>query len=105
MKNTLKLLVKELTIQKRKLEGKSESMSAKEMFENLCFYEKTNNSAYLIYEMYGQDKYTDDEVTTIITFKKHEKLVRVKKLNKTSSYNFNAEEIQAINKQIEELGW
>ena len=55
--------------------------------------------------MYGQDKYTDDEVTTIITFKKYEKLVRIKKLNKTSSYNLNAKEIKAINKQIEELGW
>lgn len=80
-------------------------MTAKEMFEELCFYEKTNNSAYLIYEMHGQDRYTNDVVTTIITFKKREKLVRIKKLNKTSSYNFNAKEIKAINKQIEELGW
>lgn len=78
---------------------------AKEIFEELDFYEKTNNSAYLIYEKHGEDKYTDDKVTTIITFKKHEKLVRVKKLNKTSSYNFNAKEIKAINKQIEEFGW
>ena len=80
-------------------------MTAKEMFEEQCFYEKTNNSAYLIYEMYGKNRYTDENVLTRITFKKHEKLVKVKKLGKTTSYDFNAKELQAINKQVEELGW
>lgn len=79
-------------------------MSAKEMFEELCFYEKTNNTAYLIYEMFGKNQYTEENITTRITFKKHEKLVKVKKLGKTTSYDFNAKEIQAINKQVEELG-
>lgn len=80
-------------------------MTAKEMFEELCFYEKTNNKCYLIYTMYGKDRYTDTDVETIITFKKKEKLVRIKKPNKASIYNLNAKELQAINKQCEELGW
>lgn len=80
-------------------------MTAKDMFEEVCFYEKTNNSAYLIYEMYGKNQYTDENVTTRITFKKHEKLVKIKKLGKTTSYDFNAKELKAINKQCEELGW
>ena len=80
-------------------------MSAKEMFEELCFYEKTNNKTYLIYTMYGKDKYTDENVETIITFKKKEKLVRIKKQNKSSAYNLDVQELQAINKQVEELEW
>jgi hypothetical protein len=39
------------------------------------------------------------------TFKKHEQLVKVKKIGKTTSYDFNSKEIKAIQKQIEELGW
>ena len=80
-------------------------MSAKEMFETLGFCQKTNNSVYLIYKMFSIDKYTSEKVEIVITFKKHEKLVRIKKMNKTSAYNLNANEIKAINKQIEELEW
>ena len=75
------------------------------MFEELCFYEKANNKTYLIYTMYGKDRYTDENVEIIITFKKKEKLVRIKKQKKVSAYNLNMKELQAINKQVEELGW
>jgi hypothetical protein len=80
-------------------------MSAREMFEELSFYQTKNSSAYLIYEMYGKNQYTDEDIITRITFKKHEQLVKVKKIGKTTSYDFNSKEIKAIQKQIEELGW
>lgn len=93
-------------LKKQALENvKKNNMSAKEMFEELCFYEKTNNKCYLIYTKYGEDRYTNENVETIITFKKKEQLVRIKKPHKTSAYNLNCQELQAINKQIEELGW
>ncbi len=65
-------------------------MSAKEMFEKLG-YELIHN---VLYEM----EYYNSRYDTYIWFYKTRKSIEM-------SNEFNLEELQAINKQVEELGW
>jgi hypothetical protein len=68
-------------------------MSAKEMFKKLGYKRTTNNKneiEYIHKVIYGGDKY--------IYFNKQNKFIE------TFEY-ITLEELQAINKQVEELGW
>ena len=76
-------------------------MSAKEMFENINMYEQ--NVVY-------KDKvimYTDIRSKLVITFYLEKKEIAIDSLNdkQNKRYELSYKVFQAINKQIEELGW
>lgn len=76
-------------------------MSAREMFENINMYEQ--NVVY-------KDKvimYTDIRSKLVITFYLEKKEIAIDSLNdkQNERYELSYKVFQAINKQIEELGW
>lgn len=76
-------------------------MSAKEMFEKINMYKQ--NVVY-------PDKvimYTDIRSKLVITFYLKEKKITIDSLNDNQGkrYELNYKIFQAINKQVEELGW
>ena len=79
-------------------------MSAKEMFEKLGYELKEETKKYLRYKK-GISKYGDG---MYIEFDLNNKKIRL--YTKTPQYNNNPRyadyrEFEAINKQVEELGW
>jgi hypothetical protein len=74
--------------------------SAKEMFEELGYKETENDKFFLKY--YEICKLQNDKE---ITFHKGDRTITVKDDNGTRHRWFNLKELQAINKQISELGW
>ena len=75
-------------------------MTAKEMFEELGYKETENDIYFLKY--YKPCKLQSDKE---IKFHKLDKTFTVKDDNSISHRWINVPELQAINKQIEELGW
>lgn len=76
-------------------------MSAKELFENINMYKQ--NVAY-------PDKvimYIDIRSKLVVTFYLKEKKIAIDSLNDNQEkrYELNYKVFQAINKQVEELGW
>ncbi|HIQ90720.1 MAG TPA: hypothetical protein IAB27_03730 [Candidatus Coprosoma intestinipullorum] len=71
-------------------------MSAKEMFEKLG-YKQEIHIAYILY-IKNEDDYSQDEQRI---FFHHD----TETINKPFTGGINAKELQAINKQVEELGW
>ena len=75
-------------------------MSAKEMFGKLGYFESSMpNSDELVYNFAS----SDIEDYRYIAFNKIEKYIEID--NHTCYFNMSLEELQAINKQIEELSW
>lgn len=79
--------------------------SAKEMFEELGYNEMYQNKHYMFYvkDLVDTPEYERDSIHLEFNFD-------TKTFNKTygddnSVYEITLEELQAINKQIEELGW
>ena len=72
--------------------------NAKEMFEKLGYmYDPTEISTYFYYVSAINN--------TIIAFDDILRTVRVSQIDKEYAQTFNVGELQAINKQVEELGW
>lgn len=74
-------------------------MTAKEMFEKLeyirPYYEKDHTIEYISYQ---EDDFYGRTLKTSIIFNKRTKSIKIVGI-------ITLEELQAINKQIEELGW
>ena len=70
--------------------------SAKEMFEELGYKQTINNTKYIYMSSYHNTIIEFDEI--IVT-------VRISQIDKEYAQTFNMKELQAINKQVEELGW
>ena len=81
-------------------------MSAKEMFEKLGYELIEDSKSYLRYANYfGGSKYQGGE---LIDFDKKNKKFRLTRKSCQGNVHFKygaLKELQAINKQIEELGW
>ena len=81
-------------------------MSAKEMFEKLGYKEKINYT----YDFIEYDK-IDETHTSEIVFFKGDKTIQAYKYENWKgeddgyALSITLEELQAINKQVEELGW
>ena len=75
-------------------------MSAKEILEKLG-YEETENDIYFLKYFKKGNLHHDKE----IKFHKLDKTFTVKDDNGINYRWINLEELQAINKQVEELGW
>lgn len=78
-------------------------MSAKEMFEEMNYIQKINNERYIIYEHKSDTRFT-------IRFDKKYREIQITRksftiFNRTSLIGLYLDDIQAINKQLEELGW
>lgn len=73
-------------------------MSAKEMFEKLGYELSKNDKKYIIYE----NKICDTSMKII--FDLDFKIVK-KSYNRNDASWIHLQELQAINKQVEELGW
>lgn len=71
-------------------------MSAKEMFEELGYKQTINNTKYIYMSSYHN---------TIIEFDEIVRTIRISQIDKEYAQTFNFIELQAINKQLEELGW
>lgn len=85
--------ISELIQAVKQLNKKVKEMSADEMFEELG-YEKTKvNEYWIIYKNLKKD----------IDFNLKHKTIEVE--NQMQSEEFNMQELQAINKKVEELGW
>lgn len=70
-------------------------MSAKEMFERLGYKQVNDDVNYLIYDLDGVFK---------LKFYKPQQDIEIEVIEDT--YNtLDVEELKAINKQVEELGW
>ena len=76
-------------------------MSAKEMFEELGYEEKTNVLGLYYYKFsskHDKDNYSGQDWEHKIKFDNYSKGIYSDKF-------FNIQLLQAINKQVEELGW
>ena len=75
-------------------------MTAKEMFEKLGYEEDLNNNFYV-----GYIKLIPNTITKnrMITFMKDDKYFTF--IDQDNNVCIDLEELKAINKQIEELGW
>ena len=70
-------------------------MNAKDMFERLGYKQVNNDFNYLIYDLNGVFK---------LKFYKPRQYIKIEVIE--DIYNtLDVEELQAINKQVEELGW
>lgn len=70
-------------------------MSAKKMFERLGYKQVNDDVNYLIYDLDGIFK---------LKFYKPQQYIEIEVIE--DAYNtLDVEELQAINKQVEELGW
>lgn len=81
-------------------------MKAKEIFKDLGYTKKVNNNQEVIYNKLFIEEHIDE----FIIFNKKEKIIEV--FNKTAQNDYedchmpiNVDELKAINKQVEELGW
>ena len=70
-------------------------MSAKKMFEKLGYKQVNNDINYLIYDLDGIFE---------LKFYKPQQYIEIKVIEDAYS-TLDVEELQAINKQVEELGW
>lgn len=70
--------------------------SAKEQFEELGYKQTINNTKYIYMSSYHN---------TIIEFDEIVRTIRISQIDKEYAQTFNIMELQAINKQVEELGW
>lgn len=68
--------------------------SAKEMFEELGYKQTITDTKYIYVSSYNNTIIEFDEI--IVT-------VRISQIDKEYAQTFNMEELQAINKQVEEL--
>ena len=78
-------------------------MSAREMFEKLGYEIEQDNEVRLVYIKVTQDNGIDDGLIEKVIFEKIHRWISA-----TSDGYFipiSFEELQAINKQVEELGW
>ena len=75
-------------------------MSAKEMFENLDYNQKEESSYIQFTKIYWKHWVFQSKIT--ICFWKIFKKVSI---YEQSGIDLSLEELQAINKQVEELGW
>ena len=75
-------------------------MTAKEMFEKLGYFEASMPNAD---EIVFNFKSSDIEDYRYIAFNKIDKYIEVD--DYTDYFKLSLEELQAINKQVEELGW
>lgn len=85
-------------------------MSAKEMFKKLGYSELIKHKSYMFYikplkiETFEDEPfYENDEIHLEFNF--NEKSVNKTYGDDNTSCNITMEELQAINKQVEELGW
>lgn len=75
-------------------------MSAKEMFEKLNYFQSSEDfEDELVYNLKSEDV----DSYRYISFHKIFKYIEVD--DWTSNFQLSVQELQAINKQIEELGW
>lgn len=79
--------------------------SAKEQFEELGYKEIFNNTITVTYK-----KIYKDRTIVICFYKKHKKIAKFRAglclfLQEEKDVAINLKELQAINKQVEELGW
>lgn len=80
-------------------------MTAKEMFKKLGYKEKFDNLRYLVYE-----KVYKERIVAIHFDKKYKKVSKFKiglsiYYQERRDVEISLKELQAINKQVEELGW
>lgn len=79
-------------------------MSAKEMFEKLGYELKKETQYFLCYEK--ATTYDGIDVITFIYESKHIQIYNIFPVDRhLSAKDITLEELQAINKQVEELGW
>lgn len=80
-------------------------MSAKDMFEKLGYNELIKHKTYMFYikPLKENVEYENDEIHLEFDFK-HKTFVKTYG-DDNSVYEITLEELQAINKQVEELGW
>ena len=79
---------------------KQNNMSAKEMLEKLGYFEASMpNADEIVYNF----KSSDIEDYRYIAFNKIDKYIEVD--DWTGCFKLSSKELQAINKQVEELGW
>ena len=80
-------------------------MSAKEMFEKLGYKELIKNKTYMFYvkELRDNPEYENDYIHLEFDFK--DKTICKTYGDDNSVYEITLEELQAINKQVEELKW
>jgi len=75
-------------------------MSTKELFEKLNYFQSScNNDDELVYNLHS----TDIENYRYISFNKIFRYIEMD--DWTGKFQLSIEELKAINKQIEELGW
>ena len=84
--------------------------SAKEMFEELGYKQEENNKRYISYCWYYYEDYEDKDCMRKIVFDLQDKgFLAYSPYNldkyKDCSIFIDLKELQAINKQVEELGW
>ena len=75
-------------------------MSAKEMFEELGYIESENNNKGITYNY----NFTDYSTYSFIHFNKKDEKIEMES-NVINGYDITLQELKAINKQVEELGW
>lgn len=83
-------------------------MTAREMFENLGYKQSENSSNYIVYKYNEFDMDVPETYSKTIyriVFIKRKKLIQI--CNDNGSYFITCDKrlVQAINKQVEELGW
>ena len=77
-------------------------MSAKEMFEKLGYKKlpKKYNKNMILYEREEENPCTYAKFKVIVWFE-----LKGKRIQFSPYYRYTLKELQAINKQVEELGW
>lgn len=84
-------------------------MTAKEMFEKLGYNELIKHKSYMFYikplkiEIPDEPFYENDELHLEFNF--NDKTVTKSYGDDNTTHSITLEELQAINKQVEELGW
>lgn len=80
-------------------------MTAKGMFEDLGYKELIKHNTYMFYikELRDNPEYENDYIHLEFNFK--DKTICKTFGDDNSVYEITLEELQAINKQVEELGW
>ena len=95
-----------LKIKKEKLNEQGvNNMSAKEMLEKLGYKTLYKNKHYMFYEkeLIDYPEYENDYIHLEFNFK--EKTIDKSYGDDNTTYPITLEELQAINKQVKELGW
>lgn len=82
--------------------------TAKTMFEELGYEERVNNEAHLVYLKFEYLDFNKSKEYIIEFYKKEreiEKFSEYTHINLIGSEPLKINELQVINKQVEELGW